>query len=131
MSIHLHIPLLIMLIGIIARGTAFVFRHYDAVIDNMQDVYNKIFAWSSFFTPLFLGIITGSIISWHIDLEATDFMTAYIYNWFNRFSITVGLFTVALCGFLAAIYLIGEADDEHDRGQFIRKAKFMNSAAVV
>lgn len=31
MSVYLHIPLAIMLIGIIARGTAFVFRHYDAV----------------------------------------------------------------------------------------------------
>ena len=35
MSIHLHIPLLAMLLGIIARGTAFTFRHYDAVIDDM------------------------------------------------------------------------------------------------
>ena len=130
MSTYLHIPLLIMLIGIIARGTAFVFRHYDAVIDNMQEVYNKIFAWSSFITPLFLGIIAGSVISGHIDMEARDFMSAYVFSWLNWFSITVGLFTVALCGFLAAIYLIGEADDEHDRGRFIRKAKFMNSAAV-
>lgn len=131
MSVYLHIPLVIMLLGIIARGTAFVFRHYDAVIDNMQEAYNKIFAWSSFITPLFLGVIAGSIISGQIDLNAKDFMSAYVYCWFNWFSITVGLFTVALCGFLAAIYLIGEADDEHDRGRFIRKAKFMNSAAVV
>src|SRR5687768_13901431 len=36
MSTYLHIPLVIMLIGIIARGTAFVFRHYDAVKDEMQ-----------------------------------------------------------------------------------------------
>jgi cytochrome d ubiquinol oxidase subunit II len=31
LSVHLHIPLLIMLMGIVARGTAFTFRHYDAV----------------------------------------------------------------------------------------------------
>jgi cytochrome d ubiquinol oxidase subunit II len=43
MSIYMHIPLAIMLIGIIARGTAFTFRHYDAVHDNMQRVYSKIF----------------------------------------------------------------------------------------
>src|SRR6476469_5274693 len=40
MSVYLHIPLAIMLLGIIARGTAFAFRHYDAVVDNMQKVYN-------------------------------------------------------------------------------------------
>ncbi len=28
---HLHIPLTILLVGIILRGTAFVFKHYDAV----------------------------------------------------------------------------------------------------
>src|SRR6201991_3335244 len=71
LSIHLHIPVLIMLMGIIARGTAFVFRHYDAVKDGMQDVYNRIFVWSSFITPLFLGIIAGSTISGHIDVHAT------------------------------------------------------------
>src|SRR3954465_6350621 len=57
MSVHLHIPLTVMLLGIIARGTAFTFRHYDAVVDDMQHVYNIIFAISSFITPLFLGII--------------------------------------------------------------------------
>ena len=43
LSVYLHIPLLIMLMGIIARGTAFVFRHYDAVKDEMQELYNKVF----------------------------------------------------------------------------------------
>lgn len=53
MSVHLHIPLVVMLLGIIARGTAFAFRNYDAVTDNLQKVYNKIFVYSSFITPLF------------------------------------------------------------------------------
>ncbi|WP_129716619.1 cytochrome d ubiquinol oxidase subunit II [Pedobacter sp. SYP-B3415] len=130
MSVYLHIPLAIMLIGIIARGTAFVFRHYDAVKDSMQQTYNRIFVYSSFITPLFLGIIAGSVISRHIDTGATDFASAYIWGWLNGFSVSVGLFTVALCGFLAAIYLIGESDDHADRKRFIRKAKQMNLAAV-
>ena len=76
MSIHLHIPLVILLIGIIARGTAFVFRHYDAVRDDMQLVYNGIFEYSSIITPLFLGIIAGSAISGSIDLHADNFADA-------------------------------------------------------
>ncbi|WP_316802814.1 cytochrome d ubiquinol oxidase subunit II [Pedobacter nototheniae] len=131
MSVYLHIPLAIMLIGIIARGTAFVFRHYDAVKDDMQWLYNRIFRYSSFVTALFLGIIAGSVISGHIDTSATDFVSAYVYSWLNWFSISVGLFTVALCGFLAAIYLIGETKDAHDKKRFIKKAEFMNIAAVV
>lgn len=130
LSIYLHIPLLIMLLGIIARGTAFVFRHYDAVHDKMQEVYNKIFVWSSFITPLFLGVIAGSTISGHIDPAASDFLSAYVFSWLTLFSGACGLFTVALCGFLAAVYLIGEADDDNDRKRFIRKAKGSNIIAV-
>src|ERR1700761_1655070 len=127
---YLHIPLLAMLIGIIARGTAFAFRNYDAIKgERTQALYNNIFVYSSFLTPLFLGIIAGSALSRQIDFKATDFLSAYIYSWLNWFSIAVGLFTVALCGFLAAIYLIGEAEEEFDVKRFIKKAKVLNIIA--
>jgi len=131
LSVYLHIPLLIMLMGIIARGTAFVFRHYDAVQDEMQELYNKVFVWSSFITPFFLGVIAGSTISGHIDKGAQTFLDAYIFSWLNWFSLAVGLFTVVLCGFLASVYLIGEADNENDKQRFIHKAKQTNIIAVV
>ena len=44
---------------------------------------------------------------------------------------TVGLFTVVLCGYLASVYLIGEAKNTEDRSRFIRKAKRMNVSAVI
>jgi cytochrome d ubiquinol oxidase subunit II len=132
MCTYLHIPLLIMLLGITARGTAFAFRNYDAIKgEKTQNFYNHIFVYSSFITPLFLGIIAGSAISRQIDLHATTFMSAYIFSWLNYFSVAVGLFTVALSGYLAAIYLIGEADDERDANRFIKKARIMNIVAVI
>lgn len=131
MSIHMHIPLVLMLFGIIARGTAFAFRHYDAVVDDMQAIYDKIFQYSSFITPFFLGIIAASTVSGSIDTEASDFLHAYIFSWFNWFGIAVGFFTVAICGFLAAIFIIGETDTDEEKQRFIRKAKNMNIAAVI
>lgn len=131
MSVYLHIPLVIMLMGIIARGTAFAFRNYDAVVDNMQKVYNKVFVYSSFITPLFLGIIAGSAVSGRIDVHANDFPSAYIFSWLNWFSVSIGFFTVSLCGFMAAIYLIGETTDPSERTRFVRKAWQMNAAAVI
>ena len=132
MCIYLHIPILIMLMGIIARGTAFSFRNYDAIKDEKtQALYNHIFVYSSVVTPLFLGITAGSAISGQIDFNAHDFLSAYIFSWFNWFSVAVGLFTVALCGFLAAIYLIGEAGNPLDVERFIKKAKALNIAAFV
>jgi cytochrome bd ubiquinol oxidase subunit II len=130
MSVYLHIPLILMLTGIIARGTAFVFRHYDAVKDNLQWLYNRIYALSSFVTPMFLGIIAGSVISGHINHQSQTFADTYIYSWLNWFSVGVGFFVVALCGFLASVYLIGEAETPEDRTRFVNKARLMNIAAV-
>jgi cytochrome d ubiquinol oxidase subunit II len=131
LSVYLHIPLVVMLMGIIARGTAFVFRHYDAVHDNLQDMYNKVFRLSSFVTPFFLGVIAGSTVSGHINVSATTFPDAYIFSWLNTFSVAVGLFTVILCGYMASVYLIGEAKNDEDRTRFVRKARLMNITAVV
>jgi cytochrome d ubiquinol oxidase subunit II len=80
MCTYLHIPLLVSCcLGIIARGTAFSFRNYDAIKDEKtQAFYNHIFVYSSFVTPLFLGIIAGSALSGQIDPKATDFVHAYI-----------------------------------------------------
>ncbi len=123
LSVHLHIPLALMLIGIIGRGTAFVFRHYDAYEDEMQKVYNLIFTYSSFITPFFLGLIFGATVGGKIDPEAVSFYNAYIGPWFNLFSISVGFFTVAICGLLASVFLIGESKNPDVRFLVVRKAK--------
>jgi|SRR5579863_7991539 len=130
-STFLHIPLLIMLMGIIARGTAFAFRHYDAVEDFMQVIYNKIFRYSSFITPFFLGIIAASAVSGTINPDAKGFADAYIFSWLHFFSVSVGLFTVCICGYLAAIFLIGETETPEERQRYIIKARSMNMAAVI
>ena len=122
-SIYLHIPLVGMLLGIIARGTAFVFRNYDAVKDDMQKVYTPIFVYSSLITPFFLGIIAASSVSGQIDPAAADFLSAYVYSWLSWFSITVGFFTVSICGFLATIFIIGQTENSGDRQHFVRKAR--------
>jgi len=136
LSIYLHIPLVLMLLGIIARGTAFTFRHYDAVEDNWQLVYNRIFRLSSLLTPFFLGLIAASTVSRAIDTEATDFLTAYIFSWWNPFGIAVGIFTICISAYLASIYIIGETADASFRLYLIKKAKgyffvvFLSSALV-
>src|SRR5690606_11159787 len=131
LSIHLHIPLVLMLFGIIGRGTAFVFRHYDAVQDDMQRIYNLVFTISSFVTPFFLGLIFGASVGGMIDPEAEDFLGAFIWPWLNWFSISVGVFTVAICGFLAAVYLVGESKNELENDFLVRRSRMFLLATVV
>lgn len=122
-STYLHIPLVLMLIGIIARGTAFTFRNYDAVDDSWQKVYARIFYYSSLFTPFFLGILAAATISRSIDTEAKDFLSLYIFSWFNLFGVCVGLFTVALCAYLASLFSLYEARMSDALPIMIRKAR--------
>lgn len=131
MSLHLHIPILLMLVGIIFRGTAFTFMHYDAIQDRTNHIYNSVFKLSSVVTPLFLGIIVGAAMLGKIDPSATSFYDAFLAPWLNFFSLAVGMFTLVLCTFLAAVYIIGETTDKEQRSKFIQASQRLNIAAVV
>lgn len=126
LSVYLHIPLVLLLLGIIARGTAFTFRHYDAVNDQWQKVYTTIFTVSSLVTPFFLGVIAAATVSGYIDPGAEDFLSAYVWSWWNLFGISVGIFTVCISAYLASIYIIGETNEETDITYFVRNSgKYM------
>lgn len=131
---QLHFPITLLLVGIIGRGTAFVFRHYDAYKDNSQRLYDRIFQISSVFTPLFIGITAGALISGemiHPDLVASSsFKELYIDTWLNPFAITMGFFIISIFAFISAIFLIRETSDEI-RTYYIQKAKRANIAAVI
>lgn len=123
MSTYLHIPLVLMLLGIIARGTAFTFRHYDAVKDNWQTVYTQVFYYSSLLTPFFLGFIAASTVSKSINPDTTGFLNLYIFSWLNWFGAAVGLFTVSLCAYLASVFSLRETRGSTDLSLMIRKSK--------
>ena len=42
----------------------------------------------------------------------------------------MGLFTVAICGYLAAVFIIGETKTDRERVRYIIKARSMNMAAA-
>lgn len=123
LSTYLHIPLVLMLVGIIARGTAFTFRHYDAVEDHWQRIYTQIFYFASLLTPFFLGLTAAATISHSINPEATNFLDLYIFSWLNWFGVAVGLFTVSICAYLASVFALRETSDRFELGMMIRKSK--------
>lgn len=123
MSTYLHIPLVLMLLGIIARGTAFTFRHYDAVKDNWQVLYTQIFYYASLLTPFFLGLIAAATVSHSINPDSTGFLDLYVFSWLNWFGVSVGLFTVALCAYMASIFSLRETRDKADLTLMIRKSQ--------
>lgn len=122
MSTYLHIPLVMMLVGIIARGTAFTFRHYDAVEDRWQIIYTQIFYYASLLTPFFLGLIAAATVSQSINPDANNFLDLYVFSWLNWFGVAVGLFTISLCAYLASIFSLREVGDRLELGLMIKKS---------
>ncbi|MFI1773578.1 cytochrome d ubiquinol oxidase subunit II [Thalassobellus citreus] len=124
--VYLHVPLTLILLGITLRGVAFVFRHYDAYKDSSQILYDWMFRISSLLTPIFLGTTFGAMLSGQLiitdNYENFTFYELFINPWLNGFSILVGCFFAALCAFLTAVLLIGEANDE-DTSIYVKKSK--------
>jgi cytochrome d ubiquinol oxidase subunit II len=125
-SIYLHIPMTLILVGITIRGVAFVIRHYDAIQDNTQYIYNRLFRLGSLMTPIFIGMTFGGLIYGRIPILENQeiplgFYATYVAPWFNLFSLFIGFFYAAICAFLAATFLIGETTGEEQR-VFARKS---------
>jgi|SRR5262245_25255206 len=125
----LHIPLTLMLIGVVLRGSAFTFRSYDKRTDDVQRRWGRVFSIASLITPVLLGVTVGAISSGGIRNEYSDFAAAFVSPWLAPFPFAVGFFALALFAFLAAVYLTVEARDEALRGDFRLRA--LSSAVAV
>ncbi|HKN84401.1 MAG TPA: cytochrome d ubiquinol oxidase subunit II [Pyrinomonadaceae bacterium] len=104
-AIALHIPITLLLIGIVLRGTAFTFRTYDVQRDSVQRRWSLVFSIASIITPVLLGIILGAIASGTIRVENGTVTTGFFKSWLAPFPFAVGFFALALFAFLAAVYL--------------------------
>lgn len=131
MTTALHIPLALMLLGIVLRGAFFMFRHYDAYQDESRTVYTAVFAISSLFTPFFLGITAGAVMYGQITPDPTSYYEGFIAPWLNPFSLAVGLFTTSIFTFLAAAYLIGEAVNLPPLQQHFQKLALASNVVTV
>lgn len=124
LTTYLHIPLLIVLIGIVLRGSAFTFRYYDAFQDKSHDYYTWLFKYASLITPFFYGVTLGAIILGRIPAEGSpSFFEGYIYPWLNMFTVMTGIFVVFLFAWIASVYLLGEAKDEQTHNLFVKIAR--------
>lgn len=128
----LHIPVLLVLIGIIFRGSAFTFRHYDIDQATPKAIYSAVFQYSSLFTTFFLGVTLGGIILGNITLDyELGFYDVYLHPWLNWFSFSMGLFLVLLFAFLASIFTVSEIKDEKYIQYFRKISKRLLLALVL
>jgi cytochrome d ubiquinol oxidase subunit II len=109
----LHVPLLLMLLGIVARGAAFSFRSYGRPDggdgEEIEGGVGRLFAAASLATPLLLGVVVGVIASGKVRAPASA--AGFLTFWIAPFPVAVGLFALGLFAYLAAVYLAYDARD--------------------
>jgi cytochrome bd ubiquinol oxidase subunit II len=125
----LHIPLTLMLLGIVLRGTAFAVRTHDITSQadgssGTLDIWRYLFAGSSMITPALLGISLGAVASGRLTAVSSpgSFMQRFVAPWLAPFPLSVGFLTVVLVAYLAATYLLVEARELDLRKRFARRA---------
>jgi len=112
MMTALNIPLTAMLIGIVLRGTAFVFRKYDSQTDMVHQRWSTLFGVASFFTPFTQGMTLGALATGRIRVESGQLISGFFAGWLTPFALACGLFALGLFAFLAATYLTLDTKDE-------------------
>ncbi len=110
MCVGLAVPLLFVLLGIVLRGSAFVFRAYFVGVPAIQTSWGRVFSISSSFTPFFLGIIIGAISCDQVIVNNGISLNGFLKTWWGIFPVCVGLLALMLFAFLSASYLTVEAD---------------------
>jgi cytochrome d ubiquinol oxidase subunit II len=107
--IVLFFPLTLALIGIVFRGSAFVFRTHGLIKDKPAiKVWTRLFSFSSILTPFCLGLAAAAVASGAIRAHGTPQVNSGSI-WLTPFALTIGCMAVTLCATLAAIYLTVEA----------------------
>ena len=140
LGVVLHIPLTAMLVGIVLRGCGFVFRRYGT-LTRIQRQAGRTFAMASAITPLLFGLCVGAVASGAVGRASArltsatsadgppSFAEVFIAPWFAPFPVAVGVLTLALFAFLAAVYLTAAAPTDDLRYDFRHRA--LGAAVVV
>lgn len=98
LMVGLYLPLNLILLGIILRGAAFVFRAHGRHGVGRQSPWGSTFGAASSLTVVLLGAALAAV-------STAGPLTAPWRSWLSPFALWTGLFALAATAYLAAAYL--------------------------
>ena len=104
------LPLWLAAFGIVLRGAGFAFRKEVETL-RWQRLLGAIFAFSSLIVPFFMGTVIGAIASGRVPANPAHTDLAV---WTGPTSLLIGALFVAVCAYLAAVFLTQEASRRED-----------------
>lgn len=107
----LYVPIIFAGVGIVVRGAGFAFRKV-AERAGRKRVLTAAFGISSVITPFMLGAALGGIASGRVPPGNSE--GSLWASWLNSTSIAVGVFGVLISAFIAATFLVADANRYYD-----------------
>ncbi len=103
LSIALFLPFHLVLVGITLRGGAFVFRGHgnEAALSR----WGIVFGGASVITPVLLGMSLGAVSAGNVRIHDGVVSVVGLPAWLMPLSFAIGFFALAICAYLAAVYL--------------------------
>ena len=119
----LNLPLTIAMTGIVLRGAAFAFRAHGREAVGSPDAWGVVFGGASIVAPAFLGTAAAAVAAGAIRAPNGQVTSGFGTGWTTPFAVDVALFSVSICAYLAATYLMVETEAEPDlQADFRRRA---------
>ena len=130
----LAVPIYLILLGIVLRGSSYVFRAYFTGNVRTQLYWGTVFSISSSLTPIFLGIVIGAISGDTVIADNGISQNGFLETWFHPFPLIVGFLSLCLFAYLSACYLTVEAETAALKDDFRNRALisgFVSAVAAV
>jgi cytochrome d ubiquinol oxidase subunit II len=99
------------LVGVMLRGAAFVFRGPEGGVRQTSH-WGTVFGIASVITPLLLGMAVGAVSSGSLRVIDGQVRMEGPTPWITPVSLVIGALALALCAYLAAVYLTNETQGE-------------------
>jgi cytochrome d ubiquinol oxidase subunit II len=110
LSIALFWPFHLVLAGIVLRGAAFVFRAHSQEAAGPPISWGQVFGTASAITPFLLGTCLGAVSTGHIRVMGGAVVGGSEWAWLDLFPLATGALALAICAYLAAVYLTVETE---------------------
>jgi cytochrome d ubiquinol oxidase subunit II len=126
----LFVPLCLVALGMVLRGAAFAFRPVATGLGGRRAA-GAVFATSSVLTPFLLGAIAGAIASGRVPPVGATVAADPWSTWLTPTSMLLGVMAVAVCAYLASVFLVSDARRRRDDRLVVYFRRRAIAAAVV